>query len=194
MTASTRRPPDTHAGQLLAALGVALVAASAPVPATPVAADSSILRHQDVPTVFSIRRSVNRNRVDYGVRVDTACRAEGAEPVVPYWRMLETDGSQSPLLFREERAYGIASQVVRAGSRGRVVDVQLRAVSDRPVTVELRAHGTSCSGHGVMRIGGVAARVSDIFVAMASALRVDRVELRGVAVEGGRRVEETLRP
>ena len=156
-----RRPRTT-----LGVLGALLVCAWGASHATPATADEPLLRPQDVPTVFSIRRSVNRNRVDYGVRADAACRAEGAEPVFPYWRMLETNAGLERLLLREERPYGIASQTVRAGSGSRVVDVQLHAVRDRSVTVQLEQRGGRCSGHGTMRIAGEEARVSDIFVAM----------------------------
>jgi hypothetical protein len=194
MTGHHTPPFALGASQTVGVLGAVLSVACVAWSAARVAADEPLLRGHDVATAFSIRRSVNRNRVDYGVRVSAACRADGAEPVFPYWRMLETDGGVEPLLLREEPAYGVASQTVRAGSQGRVVDVQLRAVSDRQVTVRLEQRGAQCSGRGVMRIAGVDARVSDIFVAMASALRVDRVELRGVALDGGRRVDETLRP
>jgi hypothetical protein len=194
MTGHRTRPFAVRASQALGALGAVLGVTWVAWSAARVAADEPLLRSHDVATAFSIRRSVNRNRVDYGVRVTAACRADGAEPVFAYWRMLETDGGVEPLLLREEPAYGVASQTVRVGSQGRVVDVQLRAVGDRQVTVQLERRGGHCRGHGVMRIAGVDARVSDIFVAMASALRVDRVELRGVALDGGRRVDETLRP
>jgi hypothetical protein len=137
MTGHRTRPFAVRASQALGALGAVLGVTWVAWSAARVAADEPLLRSHDVATAFSIRRSVNRNRVDYGVRVTAACRADGAEPVFAYWRMLETDGGVEPLLLREEPAYGVASQTVRAGSQGRVVDVQLRAVGDRQVTVQL---------------------------------------------------------
>src|SRR5258708_30624688 len=43
----------------------------------------------DVPTVFFISKSDDRNRVDYAMRLDPSCDPVTAEPVFPYWRGVE---------------------------------------------------------------------------------------------------------
>jgi hypothetical protein len=43
----------------------------------------------DLPTLFFIAKSDDRNRVDYGMRLDSRCAPYGDEPVFPYWREFE---------------------------------------------------------------------------------------------------------
>jgi Domain of unknown function (DUF4833) len=62
--------------------------------------------------VFSIAKSENKNQVQYVVRVDDHCAPSGPAPMSAYWRMLDTGPTQTaPILDREVRAYGLASQV-----------------------------------------------------------------------------------
>lgn len=113
----------------------------------------------DVETLFSIRKSANRNRVDYGLRLDAGCRPLGEAPVVAYWRMLE-DGEhvREPLLAREQRAYGVASQDVTATADGGRIALRLRALPDRTVVVNVRRSGGRCVARSITSIGGRAGR------------------------------------
>src|ERR1700733_7408049 len=96
-------------------------------------ADSPRLGAHDAPQVFSIAKSENKNRVAYALRLDERCAPVGAAPLAPYWRMLEKGPTVTePLLPREEQAYGIAAQSVKAG----VVRVTLRALEGREIAVE----------------------------------------------------------
>src|ERR1700722_1857962 len=92
------------------------VAASA---GSPVPAGSSV-------AVFSIAKSENKNQVQYVIRVDDHCAPVGPAPVSAYWRMLEKGPAETaPILAREVRAYGLASQAVvgkdASGGQTRVV-------------------------------------------------------------------------
>jgi hypothetical protein len=147
----------------------------------------------DVGTVFSIRRSLNRNRVDYGVRLDASCRAEGREPVFAYWRMLESGEGVQSLRRIERRAYGIASQEVRHDPRGSVIELRLRALPDRPIVVHTRMGSGQCETEALTPIAGVEAVLRDIYVVLAGGIRVDRVEIRGERRGGGGAVAEAIR-
>jgi len=146
-----------------AALGAASVAAAA-VPAG------------EIPSAFSISKSSNKNQVHYAVEVDSACAPAGAAPVKPYWRMLErSPDATEPLLDREQRAYGIASQAVE-GDQVRMV---LRALPDRPVTIRTaRAADGTCTATSTMAIGSSTLRLYDIYVKQ-SLFGVDYVLLTG---------------
>jgi Domain of unknown function (DUF4833) len=151
-----------------AALGSASVAAAA-VPAG------------EITSAFSIAKSSNRNQVHYAVEVDGACAPTGAAPVKPYWRMLErSPDATEPLLDREQRAYGIASQAVE-GSQVRLV---LRALPDRPVTIRTaRAADGTCAATSTMAIGSSTLRLYDIYVKQ-SLFGVDYILLTGWSDSG----------
>src|SRR5215471_13225370 len=64
----------------------------------------------DIPSVFFIAKSQNRNQVHYGIRLDRSCRPSGERPVFAYWRMLENHGELEPLLPVETTAYGLLDE------------------------------------------------------------------------------------
>jgi len=136
---------------------------------------------REVPSVFSIAKSSNKNQVHYAIELDDACAPIGANPVRPYWRMLErSPDATEPLLDREQRAYGIARQDV-SGSQVRVV---LRALPARPITIRTAhaADGT-CSATATVGIGSASARLHDIYVKQ-SLFGVDYLLLTGWADSG----------
>ena len=45
----------------------------------------------DIQTVFFFSKSDDKNRVDYGLRLDANCRPVGEEPLFPYWREFESE-------------------------------------------------------------------------------------------------------
>lgn len=143
-----------------------------------------------VDSVFHIAKSQNRNQVHFGVRVDGACRPVGARPVYAYWRNLEVSAtSTEPLDSQAARVYGIARQSVR----GRHVDLALRSLPDRPITITTRSGGGGCTATAAMMIGGRRATLREAFVQLrALGLRVEYVELRGRV--GSRRVTERVSP
>ncbi|MFO0696944.1 MAG: DUF4833 domain-containing protein [Polyangiales bacterium] len=147
----------------------------------------------DVPTVFSIRKSANRNRVDFGLRLGPDCRAEGSEPVFAYWRMLERgpDALEALEPF-ERRAYGIASQEVEAD--GARVLVRLHAVPGRVLVFAPRKVRGRCLCHATLPIGGRPSILEDVFVVLSGPLAVDHIELRGRSLDdGAERVERLER-
>src|ERR1700678_3657284 len=118
-------------------LGACILTCLSALPSSADAVASGDLR------LFSISKSENRNQVVYAVRVDEACRPPGQSPVHAFWQNLEVGpNDQSPLLFIEQPAYGLASQEALPGD---AVKVRLRALPDRPIVVHTARTGDTCT-------------------------------------------------
>jgi hypothetical protein len=150
----------------------------------------------DVATVLYVGKSENRNQVHYGIHLDSRCAPAGDSPVFAYWRMLERGPTATePLLWREERAYGLASQTVLArGPEGGSVEVKLFAVPARPLRFESRADGSGCVASAVTTVGGVPAVLSSVFVQLRWPFGVSSLTLLGQTLDDGKPVREKLRP
>jgi len=150
----------------------------------------------DVPSLFFVAKSENRNQVHYALRLDERCAPLGASPVQPYWRMLEQGARLvEPLLGREQPAYGIREQtVLERGDRGGVVRVVLRALPTRPVLVTSFARGAGCAATASLVIDGTPATLGSIYVQLGWLFGVDRLVVQGRALSDGRPVSETLVP
>jgi hypothetical protein len=148
-----------------------------------------------VPSAFFIGKSENRNEVHFAVQATDACALAGSEPVYPYWRMRERGAKATePLLGHEHAAYGLVSQrVVREPSGESRVELALRAVPQRTVTVRLRRSEGRCVADATTRIGGAPARLTRVFVTVGFLVQVRSVDLHGVRADGSP-VVETLRP
>jgi hypothetical protein len=147
--------------------------------------------------VFTITKSENRNFVQYVVRVDAQCAPVPGMPVYAYWRMLEQGpSSTAPLLAREVRAYGLASQQtvspVTPGAAG-AVRVVLAAVTDRPVLVETwRTSEGACRALPSTRIAAAPAHLSNVYVRLKSLFGVEYLLLQGWSMDGTHRLEEKI--
>jgi hypothetical protein len=171
----------------------ALVVALALV-ARSVAADEDFgPRPQDIPSVFFVARSTNRNQVHYGVRVDGACNVVGDEPVYAYWRMIEKRGEIEPLLNIEKPAYGIEdSQPIYRSVGATSVRVRLRAFPARSLVVTVVRNERGCAATATTTVAGADARLQSIYVRVKWPFGVDYVLLRGVT-RNGLLVEERIR-
>ena len=115
----------------------------------------------DTRSVFFIERNKNRNEVHYGIHVDEECAPKGEEPLYNYWLRLE-DGPdvKEPVKIFQQPAYGFKSQQVE----GNRIAVVLRALPDRPLTVETRRDGATCAAVASIEIGGARRRFEKAFV------------------------------
>ncbi len=129
-------------------------------------------------SLFTISKSENKNQVQYAVRTDKNCAPVSTAPVFAYWRMLEQGPDRvAPLLPREERAYGIASQ--RVDDKGKI-HLVLRALPNRPIVVETgRAKDGSCQALANMPINGSPAYLFDVYVKLKWPATVEYLLLRG---------------
>jgi hypothetical protein len=156
--------------------------------------DSQTTAAHSVP-LFTIGKSQNKNQVQYAVHVDDHCVPVPGAPVYAYWHMLELGPTRvAPLLSREFRAYGIASQRVTthetAGGKIRLV---LRALPSRPILVEtVLAPNGACRALATVAIAGNPAHLFDVYVKLTWLLGLDYLLLRGWSMDGTQIVKERL--
>lgn len=152
--------------------------------AAPAHADDA---RREVPSVFFIAKSENKNQVHFAVAVDARCAPLGDAPVRPYWRMLEKGPAVTePLLAREQGPYGLASQeVLTRTAEGGSVRVTLKAVPGRPVTIEtVRESDGTCSYETRMTIASKPGRLQYVYVKLAF-VSIDYLLLVGKDDAGG---------
>ncbi len=160
----------------------------------PVRGDSQTTAAHSVP-LFTIGKSQNKNQVQYAVHVDGHCVPMPGAPVYAYWHMLELGPNRvAPLLSREFRAYGIASQRVTAhDTDGGKIRLVLRALPSRPILVEtVRAPNGACRGLATVAIAGTPAHLFDVYVKLTWLFGVDYLLLRGWSMDGTHIVKEKL--
>ena len=144
--------------------------------------------------VFSIAKSENKNQVQYVVRVDDHCAPLGLAPVSAYWRMLEKGSMQTaPILEREVRAYGLASQaVVTSDGAGGQVRAVLKALPGRPLTiVTSRGSDGTCHALATASIAGASAHLFNVYVHLRW-YGVDYLLLQGWSMDRSHVVREKL--
>jgi hypothetical protein len=150
----------------------------------------------DVQTAFYIDKSNDRDRVDYGMRLDEHCTPLDAA-VFPYWRELEhaPPVRSHPLTFLQYFAYGLSEQRLLARSDGGgQYRVQLKQV-DRPLLIVTAQDGARhCTTTAYVRIQSVPnARLDHIFVKVAGSMSVDYVEVYGSDPKTGAALVERLK-
>jgi len=151
----------------------------------------------DVQTAFYISKSNDRDRVDYGLRLDQHCVPLGNQAMFPYWRELEhaPPVRSHPLSFFQYMAYGFSEQRVLARTdAGGQYRVNLKQV-DRPVLVvttrDVEGH---CTTTAYARIKGVAnAKLDHIFVKVAGPMSVDYVDVYGSDPKTGDALVERMK-
>jgi hypothetical protein len=143
--------------------------------------------------VFSIAKSENKNQVQYVIRLDDDCVPVGEAPVSAYWRMLEEGPTQTaPILPREVRAYGLASQnVVARGPGGGTVRIALNALPGRPMTIATSHARDGCRALALMPISGVPAHLFNVYVHLKWD-GVDYLLLRGWSADGSHVATEKI--
>lgn len=143
--------------------------------------------------LFSIAKSENKNQVAYAVRVDDRCVPLPDAPVIAYWRLLEQGPDRvAPLLPREQRAYGIASQTI--GPEG-TVRLVLRALPSRPISVHVtRASDGSCHVQTKVVINGSPAYLFNVYLKLKWPAGAEYVLLRGWSLDRTHVVTEKLKP
>jgi hypothetical protein len=162
----------------------------------PVVAAGPAAASGDVPSVFFVAKSENRNQVHYGVHVDANCAPSGAAPAFAYWRMFEHGPTATePMLAHEVRAYGFAAQrVIERDENGGRVLVLLAALPNRPLLIETRAVGSGCKATATISIGGVAAYLGNVYLRLRWPFGVESMTLTGRSRDDGRILTERIAP
>jgi hypothetical protein len=161
-----------------------------------VLADEPTFGPYDVPTVFFINKSDDRNRVDYGMRLDSTCAPSEDDPVLPYWREFENSPPvrTHPLGTFEWLAYGFRRQrMYPKQGETNVTLVKLKQV-DRSIWIFSRKGSDGhCAAIARTAIAGVAdAQLLSIYVKLGGALSVTYIDIKGRTLDTGQLVEERL--
>jgi hypothetical protein len=149
----------------------------------------------DIRTLFAIDKSNDRNRVEYGIRLDKDCVPAGSEPVYAYWRQYERGPEVTDdLNFGDRTVYGIKDQHVdvQPGGGTRVV-IRLRATSSRSIGIYVRKERGVCVADSMTFIAGTPARLNLIHVELAGFLSVRWIELRGQRTDSGQPIVERVK-
>ncbi len=142
----------------------------------------------DVRSVAVVTKSENKNEVHYAIALDDQCMPVGRSPVYGYWQMRERGPDVvEPILDREQRAYGIASQSVS----GNTVSVHLRALPDRAITFETTKKGNVCTARALAPIDGKQARLANVYVKLGF-LSVQYLLVQGIGLDDGKTVRERV--
>ncbi len=162
---------------------------------SPAAADVTFGAH-DVRTIFYISKSDDRNRVDYGIRLDATCQPVGPTPLYAYWRRFEPgQPAVGELNSLDERAYGITRQHVRtAAPNGVWLEMYLGGFPEQRFLVLVQRNGGGeCAARAMLPIDAEDAFLDHIHVTLGF-LGVDHVTLHGRHPTTGNEVVESLRP
>jgi hypothetical protein len=151
----------------------------------------------DIVTVFYFNKSDDKNRVDYGLRLDANCMPVGDEPLFPYWRELEHAPPEKThtLKFIEYAAYGVADQKILRRPGVAEIGVKLRAL-DRPIVIVVDKGETGkCRAVAYSKISGIdKAELSSAYIKLARGWSVAYVEVHGKDPKAGKDLLEKLLP
>lgn len=114
----------------------------------------------EIPSVFFVSETINKNQVHYAVRVDDACAVTGPDAIRPYWRMLERGPTATePISAREQKYFGVEG----ARADGNQITFSVHALPSRVFTIRTwkNADG-SCGAVALTPIQRVFARLYNV--------------------------------
>lgn len=168
----------------------AIVLASSGASATP------SIGATDLPTLFFIAKSDDRNRVDYGVRLDASCAPIGDAPLYAYWRRFEPGVPVlGDLNSMDSRVYAIENQQVRVReANGSWIEFRVRALPSRRLLALVQRVGDHCVGGVQTTIRAQEAVLHEAFIQLDGPMRVRDVLLRGEVRATGIPITERVLP
>jgi hypothetical protein len=154
----------------------------------------------DVQTVFYISKSDDRNRVDYGIRLDDRCIPVGNSAVFPYWREFENSPPVRVhgLGLFEYIPYGISEQrTIRKTSTGGTHFMKLRQLDKLPISITTKKEADGhCSSETRAVINGKEAMLTYAYVRLGRGgltPRVEYVDVHGKDLETGQDIYDRIR-
>lgn len=161
-------------------------------------ADDVTFKGNDVATVFFFSKSDDKNRVDYGLRLDSSCMPVGDEPLFPYWREFENGGDgkrMHTLKFYEYVGYGVADQQLKKAGAKANLKVQLKALPrEINITTEKAADG-KCTVVARAEIAKTPnAELVSAYIKLKTGWQVEYVEVKGKEPKEGAALTEKLLP
>lgn len=181
------------------ALIVTLLAASI-LPGSASAGDTDF-GSNDLPTTFYISKSDDKNRVDYGIRLDGRCAPIKDEAVWPYWRVFE---NAPPIRMQSLSTfdfipYGISEQrSIRKTLNGGVHLMKLRQFDKTQIAIVTKKEADGkCSSQVRAIINGKESELTYIYVKLARGgltPSVDYVDVHGKDLDTGAEITERKKP
>jgi hypothetical protein len=149
----------------------------------------------DIPTLFFIDKSDDRNRVDYGIRLDEQCVPK-EDAIFAYWREFEhaPPVRTHSLNLIEPLAYGISEQHAIRRTPASTEYVLILKRFRRPIFVSLTKEADGhCAALPRTTVAGVeGVQLLSVYVKLGGVLSVDYVVVRGRDLKTGQLVEERL--
>jgi len=157
-------------------------------------ADTTQFGGHDVETVFFISKSDDRNRVDYGIRLNEHCAPTGDDAVFPYWREFENSPPVRvhSLNVFEYVPYGFSEQrLVHRTLTGGDQLVRLKQL-DRPILVTTKKEADGhCSAVARARVASVEGAVlTSVYAKLAGPMSVDYIDIHGKNPQTGAELVE----
>jgi hypothetical protein len=178
---------------------VTLLAASV-IPGSAVAGDTDF-GPNDLPTVFYISKSDDKNRVDYGIRLDGRCAPTKDDAVWPYWREFENAPPVRihPLGTFEYVPYGISEQrSIRKTLNGGIHMMKLRQFDKTQIGIVTKKEADGhCSSQARAIINGKESELTYIYVKLGKGgltPSVEYVDVHGKDLDTGAEITERKKP
>lgn len=154
-----------------------------------VAVPASALRlgESDVPTVFYVSKSDDRNRVDYGVRLDERCQPARSQPIFAYWRRFEPGHPRfGELNFLDRQAYGITEQRIASRNEGGAwIELHTRAAPRERLLVLTNPTESGCQARVRMNLNRRPVWLHHAHVQLRGPMMVDHIMFHGTDAETG---------
>jgi hypothetical protein len=152
----------------------------------------------DVQTVFYIAKSNDKDRVDYGLRLDQHCAPASGNAMFPYWRELQhaPPVRSHKLKFFQYAGYGFSEQrIVKKGRSGGQYLVVLKQFKRPILIVTKQGKDGYCTATPYTKVQGVeSAHLDYIFAKVAGVMSVDYIDIHGTDTKTGRKLVERQTP
>jgi hypothetical protein len=178
--------------------GLVVVAAVSTSLASPLEALAAevVFGPNDVATVFFISKSDDRNRVDYGIRLDASCAPVSDDAVFTYWREFERSPPvrTHPTSVIDRIPYGFAEQrVLKRTATGGEHLVRLRQLG-RPIAITTKREADGrCSAAARTTVNGATARLLSVHAKLSGPMSVDYIDVHGRDLASGAAIDERIK-
>jgi hypothetical protein len=165
---------------------------------TAVAGDKPAIGPYDIPTLFFINKSDDKNRVDYGIRLDADCVPSKKNAMFHYWREFENAPPvrTHELNLLDRFAYGIADQrLIGRTASGSEYYFRLKALRRELYVQTTKGPDGRCTALVSAALAGQErAEVLSAYVKLRRPMSVEYVEIHGKDRSTGQTLSERIVP
>lgn len=150
----------------------------------------------DIQTLFFINKSDDKNRVDYGLRLDANCQPVGDDPVFPYWREFENAPPEKThsLKFFEYAGYGVVGVRTAKTETGADITLKLKPLARELVVSTGKGPDGKCKAVVRTIIANVqGAELKSAYIKLKFGWTVDYVDIFGKHPVTGADLTERLK-